>query len=773
MNRLVVSGHRAASRTIGRRACGLASTSLICAGMIFNAATALAAQAGQDDGQVQPTQAGSAARQQSHAQRTAIQAGQRPEQIESIGHQLVNSAAYQAPSKAPLAAFQPTSVISQHFIQNNAPPSANYDTIAAISPSVTAISTNGPGLSESQGLSIRGFQDGQYNVLLDGIPFADTNNFTHHSTNYFMAHDLGDMSVDRGPGDASTIGYATFGGTISVTTKNPLDRATAEAYGSVGSWSTNNYGGEFDSGRLKSLNGGAFFVDMEALDSNGYLTYADQHRANFMGKWVQPVGRSTTLTVMAMHNRIVQDVPPGVSLKEIATYGPNYGLSNNPHAQNYQNINVDHIQTDMEYIGLNSDLGAGWLLNNKVYTYAYVHHGDNAGDVNGNLSGTLAYSKTYYSPAGDDIPGQRMHNDYRAWGDTFDLSRGFGIVNAHLGLWIEHQSNGRQQYEVDWTQGGALNPPTIKANGEPAALDRFMHDQNLSMQPYLQLAIHALPNLTINPGFKYNILNRDIEAPVNQKTGAPLNYSQSYSAPMPSINVHYMASPNWSAYLQVARGFLAPDLAYFYVGDPSKNQVSPENTMNYQIGTAWQSRRFTLSGDVYYIDFDNLVASRTIGQNTEYFNQGGVNYYGAEAEGSVFLGRGFTLFANGSINQAKVKKTDQWVANAPEATMAGGLIYEHDGVYASLIEKWVGSRYGDTSQRQGLDPFSQLDFSLAYTFPRTNGWVPPVKVRMNVSNLLNSHKVVYFFGYAADKTPLFNTQAGRGIFLSLSVPVGL
>ncbi|GBQ81850.1 TonB-dependent receptor [Gluconacetobacter johannae DSM 13595] len=733
----------------------LASTSLVCAGLLFAGQSAFAAAppatpaakkaAGQDLG----------------------------EQITSIGHQQTNSAIFQAPTKAPLTAFQPTSVISQHYIQNNTPPSGNYDTIAAISPSVMSISSNGPGLSESQGLSLRGFQDGQYNVTLDGIPFADTNNFTHHSTNYFMAHDLGDMNVDRGPGDASTIGYATFGGTIGVTTKNPLDHMTAEGYGSMGSWNTNNYGGEFDSGRLKALNGGAFFFDAEALDSDGYLTYSNQHRANFMGKWVQPVGASTTLTFLAMHNRVVQNVPPGSSLKQIAEFGPNHGLSNNPHSQNYQDFNVDHLQTDIEYIGLHSDLGNRWELDNKVYTYAYVHHGDNGADVNGDLANTLKYSATYYSPQGNDVPGQRMHNDYRAWGDMFGVHRDFGLAKVQVGLWIEHQSNGRQQYEVDWTQGGALNPPGLKANGQPIALDRFMHDQNLSMQPYVQLAFHVTPRLTVSPGFKYNILNRAIQAPVNQKTGTPLNYSQSYAAPMPSINIHYMAAKNWSAYLQVARGFLAPDLAYFYVGDPSLNKVSPENTMNYQLGTAWQSHRFTLSGDVYYIDFSNMVGSRAIGQNTMYFNQGGVNYYGAEAEGSVYLGQGFTLFANGSLNQAKVKSTGMRVANAPDATAAGGIIYERDGVYASLVEKWVGSRFGDTNQQQGLDPFSQLDLSFAYTLHQVNRWMPPVKVRANVTNLLDSKKVNLFFGYATDKTPLFNTQAGRGFFLSVSVPVGL
>ena len=125
------------------------------------------------------------------------------------------SATTQAPTLTPLDVSQPTSAISQYFIQNNMPATSNYSDIVAISPSVQSIQPNGPGLMENQSLSIRGFQDGFFNVTFDGIPWNDSNDFTHHSTSYFMDNDLGGVAVDRGPGTAATIGNATFGGTIS------------------------------------------------------------------------------------------------------------------------------------------------------------------------------------------------------------------------------------------------------------------------------------------------------------------------------------------------------------------------------------------------------------------------------------------------------------------------------------------------------------------------------------------------------------------------------
>lgn len=779
---------RSLRRPMGRKARSLASTGLVCAGVFYGLSAAHAAPVTEMSSDGGPA---TAPVTKTKPRRADTQAPVVAEQIETIGRTKVDSAAYQAPTKAPLEAFQPTSVISQHFIENNIPPSGNYDTMVALAPSVMTIGSNGPGLAENK-VSVRGFSDGQYNVLFDGIPFADGNNFTHHTTAYYTAHDLGGISVDRGPGDASTMGYATFGGTISVDGKTPTERRGVEAYGSMGAWNTYTYGGEFNSGRMKKLNNASFVFDAGGVQSDGYQTWSGQQRYNFYGKWIQPINDHTTLTFMGLYNNLTQYVPPGATLGEIAEFGPNYGLSDNKSSQNYYKYNVDTIQTDMSYIGLNSDIGGGWTIDNKIYTYAYYHHGHNENDVNGTTQaryldsapvskgnvvacgGTYGASKMTYNSGPGCEYGQAMRQDYRAWGDTFSVNRDFGLAKLKLGFWLEHQTDTRQQGNINWATGQFTNQK------EP--LNRLMTLENLSAQPYVQLTFRPLPNLEISPGFKYALMVRQINAPVNQKTGTPLYYNQTYGAPMPSLNVHYMVNRNWSAYLQIARGFLAPDSAYFYTPNPSANKVSPENTMNYQIGTAWQSRQFTLSGDIYYINFSNFVTSANenipgYGPMTVYYNQGGVNYYGIEGEASYHLGAGFTLFANGSLNQSKTQGTGAPIANAPDATASGGMIYEHGGLYASVIDKWIGARAGkisSTGQAQdGLDPFNQLDVSIGYTFNHDNvRRGPPIKLQLHVTNLADSKKVFSYAGTTAEGESMWNTQPGRGFFGSISVPIG-
>ncbi|HUA80851.1 MAG TPA: TonB-dependent receptor plug domain-containing protein, partial [Dyella sp.] len=90
-----------------------------------------------------------------------------------------------APTQGSTIATQPQSIIGSTYIQENIPPTGDYTDIASIAPSVYTVTPNGSGLMEAPVVSIRGFQDGQYNVTFDGIPWMDSNDFTHHSTSYF------------------------------------------------------------------------------------------------------------------------------------------------------------------------------------------------------------------------------------------------------------------------------------------------------------------------------------------------------------------------------------------------------------------------------------------------------------------------------------------------------------------------------------------------------------------------------------------------------------
>ncbi len=670
-----------------------------------------------------------------------------------------------APTSTPLSVTQPTSNISRAAIEQTVPPSGSYDEIIRTTPSVVAISPNGPGLSEAADLTIRGFTDGQYNVTFDGIPFGDADDFSHHTTAYFGANVLGGVSVDRGPGTAATIGNATFGGTVALQSIAPSQTFSVTPFASVGSFDTHLFDLTVNTGAITTLNGGTYVLDAEHLGSNGYLTESGQQRSSLFFKAVQPLNDTTLLTIVSTGQALQQYQPAGATAAQIASFGPNYALSNNPASQNFYRFNGETYRTDFSYVGIQSQLSSGLLLDNKTYSYALVRHFNNGEDVNGETPNGTAFSA-------NDVPGQLARNDLRAYGDVLRLvgTLPFGVLRT--GFWVEYQANQRSQYEVDETLGGVPNPVLTTVPGVPgsAAIDRTQQETLTTVQPYAEFEWHVTEALSITPGLKYALFDRSVDAPVMEGTRLPLQTYASYGAPLPSVALHYQVTHDWSAYAQVAKGFLAPQLQFLDVPDPKADPVAPEQTWNVQAGTVWHGPRVALSADAYYIDFINMVGSRTIGSETEVFNEGGVNYLGLEGDATVKLAAGFSLYGNGSVNSARQRSTKAPVPNVPQATVAGGLLYENAGWTGSLLDKWVGGRYGDTDRQQWLQPFSQLDFSAGWKLQGLGQGVPPAKLQAQVLNILDSRKINALAGYTvADTTPLYFTQAGRSLFLSASV----
>ena len=682
------------------------------------------------------------------------------------------TAADVAPSVTPAEATQPTSVLSQAYIQNDIAGTANYDDVIKITPSVSSVGPNGPGLMENQSLTIRGFQDGQYNVTIDGIAWGDSNDFTHHSTSYVMSHDLGEVSVDRGPGTASTLGDATFGGTVSLVTKDPLAAPTAEAYGSVGSFNTYLEGGELDTGSIAALDGGKGMLDIEHLSSDGALTNMGQDRTNLFAKVVIPVSDRTTITAAAMYNQLHQYVSLGATEAQYQAFGYNYGLSSNPNSQAYYGYNYDRITTDLVYVDIKSDLGAGLLLDNKVYSYAYYHAGYNGYDPNGETP-----NGTYYSAT--DVPGQVLNNDYASYGDMARLSKDFGIVLARTGFWFDRQVNNRDLFDVDENNGltdlaqpNTLGyPPTVGVVGNEGVpgVERQQVNTLTTFQPYVEADIKPLEGLTITPGVKYAYFRRDIAAPVNQSTYQPLYYGQTYGAALPSVAVHYAVNPTVTTYAQVAEGFLAPNLNTLYTTNPSlSSSLQPEKTWNYQAGASYHTDQLTLSGDVYYIDFSNLIQSRTVGNNVEFYNEGGVIYEGVEFEGAYRLIGAFSLYGNGSVNSAKNKATQQTIANSPDSTAAAGLMYNADGLHADLLAKYTGQRYGDNPELYRMPGYTTAELSLGYTF-KPSPDRPTIKISGVVDNLFDYRGINALAGYTvAAGTPLYWNVVPRNYSIKLS-----
>jgi len=771
-----------------------------------------------------------------------------------------SSALTEAPVESTLDATQPQSFISAQTINNTMAPTADYATIANIAPSVVNIETEGPGLSESKMLSMRGFQDGQFNVTYDGIPFGDANGQTHHTTSYFPAKVLGGEVIDRGPGTAADIGENTFGGTIGLLSKDPRADAATVLTVSDGSWNTFLGNVEVNTGVVPKLDGASLVATYQYMSSDGYRSFSYLQRNTYYLKYVQPIGASTTLTVVANYNNIKFNNPGTVTQAQINLYGRNYGLDDNPFDpnDNFYPYNYQQKQADFEYVGLRSKFG-DFSLGDKAYTYYYNNDShENSSDpiVGGSVTkfpGT-AYAGPAYTNSSDttlpdtgegqtkasgitndDDPGGRIKvNAYRAFGNYLAVAHGEDSqLEEQVGVWTEYVRADRYAYLLDYSPAyaaanpedamtfGFIDPTNSKGSPFKPGYQWYMHVFNKTFQPYADLIWKPVKNLTIEAGVKDSNFTIDLEAPVNQGTEKPDFSNNTYTNYEPHLSANYLLTPNWSAYVQLAKGIAYPivtdeenvpndpnDLAKTGTSYNPGN-LKEEETLNYQVGTVFKTDRFNADADVYLIDIDNLVSSVTDpndSTNSLYFQSRGAWLSGLEVEGTYYVGAGLSVYANGSLNRATYK-TDAGVPSfnvaslgafgangVPNSTAALGAVYNRSGWFASVDDKYVGpfvvyssalvnpdlGLYGQTSTgQQGGTPvpvqsaedpgFWMVDFACGYAFKMPAGcFLHSVKIKLQLDNALNRKVQVISAVGATPASNAYNVLPTTNYFLTLS-----
>lgn len=675
------------------------------------------------------------------------------------------TAPYEAPTQGSLDAGEPQSVINQHYIENNLGAGANYTDIINIAPSVSDTTPNGPGNAESLNLSIRGFQDGQFNVTFDGIPWNDSNDFTHHTTSYFTANTIGDIVVDRGPGTASQVGNATFGGTIALGSRDPSTTHNVNATLTLGTWRTNDYSVAIDTGKMAQAGDGRALLTLTSINTDGAMTNNGLERKNAFFKYVQPLGADTTISAVAMYNTLHQNVAQmGTIQSQLAQFGPSYSMSQNPSSDGYFGYNFDDIHTDFEYVDVKTRID-GWRVDNKVYTYAYFHKINETNDISlAQGSEGLAGGSNF--PA-TDVSGQKGYNNYRSVGDVAHFGHELGSGEVRFGAWVDYQWNDRYLYDVDWSLGGVIDT-SQDTNG----VQRLMHDTLTTLAPFVEYEFRPIEALTITPGVRYTSFQRSLDAAVNQKSELPLNYSHTFSAAQPSVYGNYKIAANWSVYAQYARGFLAPNLNLLYrTSTAAVSALSPQYTNNYQAGTAWKAQNLTLSADVYDIKFNNFFSVSKNGTQLVVNNGGGATFKGEEFEGTLAVGAGVSLYANYSHNTATYNDGTP-VQMVPDGTYALGLIYDAGPLYAAITSKHTGATVqqgGNTGNIYNVSGYTIDNLAVAYTLRDPFAGAKDVKVKLNVYNLSDNREQYYTYGgNLAGDLDAWMTLPGRSYMLSLA-----
>jgi len=245
-----------------------------------------------------------------------------------------------------------------------------------------------------------------------------------------------------------------------------------------------------------------------------------------------------------------------------------------------------------------------------------------------------------------------------------------------------------------------------------------------------------------------------------------------------------MPSPTTGGVRSGGQGLHGPNENYFNngAGTTPARPTSRAGDLELQAGTTWQTRQLSVSGDVYYIHFGNEILSEKFGPDTIYYNAGArTTRCGVERD--YYLGMGLSLYANGSVNRAKVIENAQ--TNCATGNCTGGLwvptperhpglrmIYNEYGIYASPAQQ---------ARRPHLRRTWAKHSPSAPTVSSTAHWlhlrrqcrlVQGCLGQLQLSNLLNKTPVIALAGYTAWLgTPLYWTLPERSFNVTLEVPL--
>ena len=675
-----------------------------------------------------------------------------------------------APVKALLDMGSPRSEITSQYIRQFTSPVTDFADILQAAPGVVSYSVNGVGNGQAKNW-FRGFADGSFTMTWDGVPFQDSNDPTHHSWAYVPAAAISYVDFDRSPGTASDVGPTNFAGSVHMFSPKMSNAMTIKGSESYGSFNTNEYLGEFNSGSFLSGKANIWF-EGHHMTSDGYQTQNFQQRTAGSAKFNYKFSDKTNLTLVGTVVLVDSNTPNNdATRQQIATFGLNYLLDSNPTNSNgtpnsqYYKYYFYHIPTNFEIITFTKELGRNWKLETKPYTYSYSNHQHYQ---NGTTVGSAsAINKLNQYNRGGDIT-------------TVSAASRFGVFRT--GAWYEYTTTHRYQVGSDprtWVDSTLLK-------------DLKFHEYFItnSTQPFVEYQLVAIPKMIITAGLKSAIYTMNLNQLADGKTvgnlgcpstsiagcsGVSVRNSAFYNNVLPSVEANYRLLPQWSVYGQFGMGSVIPPSSVFDVSG-AQVAVTPKPTVakTYQGGTVVQFDRISFDADVYHIHYDNAFASYKVTDPTKsdfgdsyYYATTPSNTTGFEAEGNLFLVRGLSLVMNGTIGKAqyeagaaqtlangtKLAPTPvQWVANAAKSTASGGVTYQNRGLDLGFFNKRIGPRFVDNSgvhEATQLSPFWMNNLFLNYTV-RQRSLFDQSKIKLSVNNLFDNHDIV---GLSPGKSP--------------------
>ncbi len=630
-------------------------------------------------------------------------------------------------------------------------------------PSVLTTSDAGAGVGYTS-LRVRGTDATRINITTNDIPMNDPES---HSIFWVNTPDLvaslADVQVQRGAG-TSTNGSGAFGASVNMRTKAFSNKPYALVDATYGSFATNKQSVAAGSGLLHGHWG--IEARLSHIGSNGYRDRASSKLYSYFVQ-VGFRGGNTQLRFITFGGKEeTYHAWDGISreqLEEDRTYNPNGEIKHNGKVTGFYDDQKDFYRQIHYQLIINQRLSDNWRLNAALHFtdgYGYYKEYKNARTL-----------KEYgLEPFEHD--GVMVKKSSLVRKKVNDGNFGGGVWSLHyvlprrltltLGGGVNHFFN-RHVGNVLWLESyvGTLAPDHeyYRNRGEKT-------DFNI----YLKGNYNIVGGLSAYADLQYRHISYRIRG-VNDTwdwTATPehmqtLDVNEKFNFFNPKAGLNYQINDHHRAYFSFAVAQKEPTRNN-YTDGPLLEHPRAERLLDYELGYAFSSERFSAGVNGYFMDYrDQLVLNGKLNEIGEAMAENVPKSYrmGVELTAGWKATRWLRWDVNATLSRNRIKdyvgyvgdyNADTWddmytqtaitrksttISFSPSFTAGSLLTATWRGFTASLQSQYVSRQYLDNFQNKedSLDPYFVNHLTLSYAFALRG--VERITLGVTVYNLFN------------------------------------
>jgi iron complex outermembrane receptor protein len=607
-------------------------------------------------------------------------------------------------------------------------------------------------------IAVRGIRGDELSTTLDGIPTQDllyggVGGFeTNNIGGFFNLDQIDGVTVYPGVTSPGTQGYGAAGGTLAYSSKKPTDESYVDVFGSIGSFSTSDWGFEANSGKVHDLADSKFLLRYSSEGTGGYVDNTQAKYRDMLAAFETPYGDGLSkVSGFVIYNNdfgYIQSQPTPSALLD--TYGPYYNFPKSQSFLRQQNDFLTVAVKDETYINddLFFSLNAFYLRSNSVDTSyenpsvfqnpqgqlyspsaalpSYYYFTQVPFNFYPQIGiGTPYTNKTFfnYNPAIYGNPALGYGENAQVTEDSTEL---FGF-QPKLNIFLPFNNItigglfAREKEAITNLEGGTVNvaeEPGINVGPGLSTATRAIY------QGYFQDKIDLLDNtLHFEPGFTYqgqfgqnNVLEQ------NFQTGPGYTYQLKafFRDFLPYVGASYDLPYNVSIYGSWGESALFAPISDYALGSNGSTTTAPGEAIlrAYEAGIRYNTDQLYMNLDGYYQKTDRAFGfySNPLANINQYSNIGNEEFKGVEAafkykitdEISTFGNAGYVkatylaaypAFVTLAEDQFGYVFKGQPVAGVPDWTASLGIDYnkksqflENDEVFLRFFGNYAGRR---------------------------------------------------------------------------------